>query len=137
KFSSSNYPTTEAVYRNIEHLKEKIKQEGAREKDYPMLNVQQIDSNRFETMIAICINREIKNSDNIFTGQMVPMKDRFLKTDVLGGPASVHNAHEAIEYYMRERFLSAPAIPFEILVTDRSREADTAKWKTTIFHPSM
>jgi hypothetical protein len=65
------------------------------------------------------------------------MKDRFLKTEVTGGPFAINSGHIAIGNYMNDRFLSAPAIPFEILVTDRRQEPDTAKWKTTIFHPSM
>jgi hypothetical protein len=68
---------------------------------------------------------------------MVPMKDRFLKTGVTGGPLTIKKAHEAIDEYMKDHILSQPAIPFEILVTDRSKETDTSKWKTTIFYPSM
>ena len=137
RFSTDAYPTTETIYQAIDKLKEKIKREGAEEKDFPMLNITQTDSSRFETMIAICIDRLIANEGNIFISRMVPMKDRFLKTEVTGGPYAVKNAHMAIGNYMNDRFLSAPAIPFEILVTDRRRETDTAKWKTTIFHPSM
>jgi hypothetical protein len=137
KFSSSSYPTTQAIYKAVEQLKDKIKQDSAQEKDFPMLNVRQDDTHHFETMIAICVNKEINRTREFFPSRMVPMKDRFLKTEVTGGPGSIRNAHDAIEAYMRDRFLSAPAIPFEILITDRSREPDTAKWKTTIFHPSM
>jgi len=137
KFSSNSYPTTDLIYNAIDQLKARVKDEGAQEKDFPMLNVRQADSNRFETMIAICISKEIKNSGNIFVSRMVPMKDRFLRTDLTGGPVSIKNAHEAVKNYMEDRFLSAPAIPFEILVTDRREQADTSKWKTIIFHPSM
>jgi hypothetical protein len=137
KFSSGGYPTTEVIYNGIDRLKKKITDDGANEKDFPMLNVQQTDSNRFETTIAICVNKEIKNEGKIFVSRMVPMKDRFLRTEVTGGPASIKNAHEAVKNYMEDRFLSAPAIPFEILVTDRRNETDTSKWKTVIFHPSM
>jgi hypothetical protein len=38
---------------------------------------------------------------------------------------------------MNDHFLSAPAIPFEILITDRSKEKDTTRWKTKIYQPSM
>jgi len=137
KFSSNGYPKTEAIYDAIDRLKKKIKAEAANEKDYPMLNVRETDSNHYETMIAICVNKEIRNEGNIFVSRMVPMKDRFLRTDVTGGPLSIQNGHEAIKGYMEDRFLSAPAIPFEILVTDRRNEPDTSKWKTTIFQPSM
>ena len=137
RFSTNAHPTTETIYEAIDKLKEKIKREGAEEKDFPMLNVMQTDSNRFETMIAICIDRLMENEGNIFISRMVPMKDRFLKTEVTGGPSAIKSAHIAIQNYMNDRFLSAPAIPFEILVTDRRKETDTAKWKTTIFQPSM
>jgi len=137
RFLTSSYPTTEIVYRALDKLKERIKKEGAEERDFPMLNIMQTDSSQFETMIAICIDKLIKNNADIFISRMVPMKNRFLKTEVTGGPSTVKMAHIAIENYMNDRFLSAPAIPFEILVTDRRKETDTTKWKTTIFHPSM
>ncbi|TMI84374.1 MAG: hypothetical protein E6H10_05855 [Bacteroidetes bacterium] len=137
KISTNAYPTTDLIYNAIDQLKTRIKGVGAQEKDFPMLNVRQTDSGHFETMIAICVNREIGNNGNIFVTRMVPMKDRFLRTEVTGGPASIRNAHEAMTNYMQDHFLSAPAISFEILVTDRRKEADTSKWKTTIFQPSM
>jgi len=137
KFSTNTYPTTDLIYNAIDQLKTRIRDAGAEEKDFPMLNVQQTDSNRFQTMIAICVNKEIPNGGNVFVSRMVPMKDRFLRTEVTGGPASITNAHDAVRTYMEDRFLSAPAIPFEILVTDRRAQADTSKWKTIIFHPSM
>jgi hypothetical protein len=137
KFLTNTYPSTEIIYDAVTQLKEKIRDEGAEEKDFPMLNVRETDDNQFEAMIAICINKEIKNEANIFTTRMVPMKDRFLKTEVIGGPLSIKNAHRAIEKYMNDHLLSAPAIPFEILITDRSKETDSSKWKTKIFHPSM
>jgi hypothetical protein len=137
RFSTSAYPANGTIYQAIDQLKEKIKREGAKEKDFPMLNIMQTDNSHFETMIAICIDRLIKNDGNIFISRMVPMKDRFLKTEVTGGPSAIKSGHSAIGNYMNDRFLSAPAIPFEILVTDRRNEPDTAKWKTTIFHPSM
>jgi hypothetical protein len=65
------------------------------------------------------------------------MKDRFLTTDVSGGPVSIEKAHNAIKKYMSDHSLWGPATPFEILVTDRSKITDTAAWKTKIFYPSM
>jgi len=137
KFSGRRYPTTQIIYNAIDQLKKKINDEAAREEDLPMLNVQEMDSDHFETMVAICINKEFKNTGSIFISRMVPMKDRFLETEVTGGPWTIKSAHDAIEKYMTDHFLSAPAIPFEILVTDRSKETDTSKWKTNIFYPSM
>ena len=137
KFSTGTYPSNEIIYKAINLLKKKITDAGAEEKDFPMLNVKKSDSNTYETMIAICINKRIKTDPDFFISLMVPMKDRFLATEVTGGPFTLQKAHEAIVNYMDDHFLSAPAIPFEILITDRSREMDTSKWKTKIFYPSM
>jgi hypothetical protein len=137
KFFTDSLPTNEIIYRAVKQLKEKIKDEGASEKDFPMLNIREKDGNHYEAMIAICVDKEIEKEGNIFFSRMVPMKDRFLETEVTGGPLTIKNAHQAIENYMNDHFLSAPAIPFEILVTDRSKETDTSKWRTKIFYPSM
>jgi len=137
RFSSGTYPSIETIYDHINDLRKKIKEADTKEKDFPMLNVNQTDSMKYETMIAICVNKEIAGDKNYFVSRMVPMKDRFLKTTVTGGDLTIQKAHEAIEHYMNDHFLSAPAIPFEILVTDRSKETDTSKWKTIIFYPSM
>jgi hypothetical protein len=102
-----------------------------------MMNTKQIDSLKFETMIAISIDRKIPESREYFLSQMVPMKDRFLATEVTGGPANIEKARRAIEKYMIDHTLPAPARPFDILITDRSKVADTAAWKTKIFYPSM
>ena len=131
------YPTTKEIYNAINDMKEYITNQGAIEKDYPMMNVKRLDSLHYETMIAICINKQIPNNKEYSVVRMVNMKDRFLATDVTGGPSKLELAHEAIEKYMDDRSLAAPARPFEVLITDRSKEPDTAKWKTKIFHPSM
>jgi hypothetical protein len=137
RFESSAYPSISTIYGAIQNLKSQIAAAGAKEKDYPMFNVIKKDSTHFETMIAICIDKAIRTVPPYFISRMVPMKDRFLKTGVTGGPLTIKKAHEAIDEYMKDHILSQPAIPFEILVTDRNKETDTSKWKTTIFYPSM
>jgi hypothetical protein len=137
RFLTQEYPGTTTIYKAIDSLRQKIADVGAREKDYPMLNVHQVDSNQYQVMIAICIDRLFDVNGRFFISRMVPMKDRFLKTEVTGGPVTLKKAHEAINRYMNDRILTAPAIPFEILVTDRRLEKDSSKWKTIIYHPSM
>ena len=36
---------------------------------------------------------------------------------------------------MNDHSLSAPVIPFEYIITDRSKEPDTSKWITKICFP--
>jgi hypothetical protein len=137
RFKSGVYPTTTTIYNAISRLRQYLISKGAAEKYYPMMNTKQVDSSSYETMIAISIDRVIPETGEFFISKMVPMKDRFLTTEVTGGPASISNAKMAIEKYMTDHTLPSPARPFEIMVTDRSRVTDTAAWKTKIFYPSM
>ena len=137
RFKSAVYPATATIYAAVKQLKHYLISQGAAEKYYPMMNTKQVDSSHYETMIAISIDRMIPASKEFFISQMIPIKDRFLTTDVTGGPANIVKAQHAIEKYMVDHSLSAPARPFEILVTDRSTVTDTAAWKTKIFYPSM
>jgi hypothetical protein len=137
RFKSTVYPTTDVIYDGVNKLRQYLVSQGATEKYYPMMNSKQVDSGQYETMIAISIDKKIPARNDFFLSQMVAMKDRFLATEVMGGKANIEKAHDAVEKYMSDHSLSSPAIPFEILVTDRSKETDTAKWKTRIIYPSM
>lgn len=138
RFDGVSPATTADIYKNIAQLKEFISRQGAVEKDSPMLNISYSkDSTHYEAMIAICVDRELPSSGGFFLRRMVPMKDRFLACEVKGGPFLIQQAHRAIEKYMFDNSLSAPAIPFEVMLTDRLQERDTSKWITKIFYPSM
>ena len=101
------------------------------------MDTRQIEHSNYETMVAISIDHVIPASNDFFISRMVPMKDRFLETEVTGGTGRIQQAHQAVSKYMIDHALSAPARPFEILVTDRRQEGDTSKWKTLIYYPSM
>jgi len=137
KFVTVNYPTIQNIYDAINKIKTVIAKQGAKEKGSPMLNIERIDSLQYETMLAIPIDRELNKELNVATSIMLTMKDRFLFTEVIGGPVAIQKAHEAINKYMLDHVLTAPAIPFDILITDRSKQGDTSKWRTTIYYPSM
>jgi len=135
--TTSENPTTNDIYKVINKLKKYISEQNVSEKDYPMLNTKSIDNGQYETMIALCVDKKVPDTKDYSVVRMVNMKDRFLRTEVTGGPFSIKDAHDAIVKYMEDRKLSTPGRPFEVLVTDRSKETDTSKWKTIIFHPSM
>lgn len=137
RFSGEVYPSVSKIYAVVNNLKAMISMAGADQKDYPMLNVSKVDSAHYKTMIAICVNKEIKTDTGSFISRMVVMKNRFLVTEVSGGFFNIQKAHNAINDYMTDHLLSQPGMPFEILITDRSKERDTSKWKTKIVYPSM
>ena len=137
KFSSTVYPSTNLIYQKIDSLRKYIAGQNASETNPPMLSINSIDSAWHNVMIAIPISKRITAGENMFISMMVPMEGRFLETQVTGGPLTLQKAHEAVSTFMSDRMLTPPAIPFEILVTDRRNEPDTAKWMTKIFYPTM
>ena len=135
KASSVQYPTTTEVYNLISSLKKYISLEGAKETNFPMLHVIKADSNRFETMVAIPINKVIRNTGNFAFKRMVA--GNILVAEVKGGSHSIRNAFAEMEIYIKDYELASPAIPFESLVTNRMNEPDTTKWITRIYYPIL
>ena len=134
RFTSASYPETAQIYALIKNLKDYILKEGALETNNPMLHVIQ-DSGIFKTMVAIPLNKVIPVTGNFLFKRMVPGK--ILTTEVKGGINNNNNAIKTIELYMDDYHLMAPAISFQSLVTDRSKEADSTKWITKIYYPVM
>lgn len=133
KAVTTGYPATSDVYDLIKKLKAYIRIQGASETNYPMLHVKPIDSTHFEAMVAIPVNKELKNTKNIFFKTMVA--GNILVTEVTGGPHRISQAYAQLENYMEDYQKVPPAIPFESLVTDRLQQTDTTKWVTRIYYP--
>ncbi|MDB4999000.1 MAG: hypothetical protein JWR76_77, partial [Mucilaginibacter sp.] len=55
--------------------------------------------------------------------------------DVKGGKQTVANAFVQLKNYQKDHGLISPAMPFEILITNRLTEKDTAKWVTKLYWP--
>jgi len=134
KQEKRSQPSISDIYALVNDLKSYIKKQGATETNYPMLNIT-FTGNSFETMVGIPVNKTLPAYSNIYPKRLSPIKDKILTTDVQGGPATIRQAYQQIELYMNDHSLAAPVIPFEFMITDRSKEADTSKWLTKIFYP--
>ncbi|MEJ7675970.1 MAG: GyrI-like domain-containing protein [Chitinophagaceae bacterium] len=132
RHTSKEYPSTATIYNLIKNLSDYIFLHGAKETNYPMLNVMQ-DSSVYNTMVAIPINRGIPPNENFLLKKMVPGK--ILVTEVKGGRYTADDGLKRLTIYMEDNLMRSPAIPFESLVTDRTKEPDTAKWITKIYYP--
>jgi hypothetical protein len=126
-------PTPEIYYELIGKLKTYIAAHGASETNFPMLNITQLDSNNYETRVALPVNKVIPGNANIDFKRMFPGK--ILIADVTGGHTAVNNSLQQMNNYLVEHQLMAPAIPFQSLVTDRLREPDSSKWVTRLYFP--
>lgn len=132
RYSSTSYPTTDEIYSLIKSLKDYILKKEATETNHPMLHITK-DSTGFKTMVAIPVNKLIPTTNNFLFKRMVPGK--ILVTEVKGGRYTTDEALKQLEIYLDDNHLRSPAIPFESLVTDRSKEPDTTKWVTRIYYP--
>lgn len=130
---SKKYPTTSDIYHLIGDLKNYISAEKAIQNNFPMLHVKKLPDSTFETMVAIPVNKELRGNGNISFSRFVPWK--VLTAEVKGGNATVEEALRQMKIFISDYQKTAMAIPFESLVTDRSKEPDTSKWITRIYTP--
>ncbi len=133
KSLSTQYPSTSEIYKLVSDLKKYIALNGAKENNFPMLHVRKLESALFETMVAIPVNKKLSGKDEIFFSRFVPWK--VLTAEVRGGNSIVEEALRQMKLYISDYEKTVMAIPFESLVTDRSKEPDTLKWITRIYVP--
>ena len=58
-----------------------------------------------------------------------------LVVEVRGDQQTINEAIKQIEKYITDYQRSIIAIPFQSLITDRSKESDSTKWITKIYYP--
>jgi len=129
----NNYPSTRDVYSLISRLHDYARMNVAKQAGYPMLDIKTSDSINFETMVALPVNKELKDAGAILHKEMVP--GNILVTEVKGGPYTVSKAFNSLRDYVTDHDLQSPAIPFQSLITDRLSEPDTTNWVTKIYYP--
>lgn len=130
RWSRSVYPGTADIYEKIGLLRKYIAAQGAREIDYPMLNVTRSKNDSFEIMVAVPVNKRLAGTPVIIPKQFVSWKT--MEAEVRGGAATVENAMWQLRYYVTDYRHTFMSIPFQSLVTERIREPDTLQWVTRV-----
>jgi hypothetical protein len=125
-------PATADIYILVNRLKKFMARSEARETDHPMLNVISLPQG-YQVSLAIPEDKNLPATGDIFTQKLVP--GRYLVTDVAGGEYAVKTALAGLQNYVTDYQRTSMAIPFQLLITDRSLERDTAKWVTRIYYP--
>ena len=131
--SFDHKPDVQEIDDMIQSLKNYIKQNGAVEKNLPMLNVMKTD-NSYVAMTAIPVDRELP-ATNEFASKFMLKGGNILEAEIKGGPFTIERSFNELENYRADHKYTSPAIPFQSLVTDRAREKDTAKWVTKLYYP--
>ena len=129
-----HFPNTQEVDAMIQSLKKYIVQNNAIEKNLPMLNVVKLDSSHYKAMTAIPVDRALPET-NEFAPKFLLKGGYILEAQIQGGPFTIENSLKEFENFRADYKFNSPAIPYQLLVTDRVKEADTTKWITRLYYP--
>ncbi|MBK0378411.1 GyrI-like domain-containing protein [Mucilaginibacter segetis] len=132
--TTTTYPTTKTIYNMVDELRNHIKNENGKETNQPMLNINQTDENEYHTMVAIPVAGPIKPAPGMVINKMVA-GGNILETEVKGGRKTIDNAFVQMKNYLKDHGLVSPAMPFELMVTNRLTQPDTTKWITKVYYP--
>ena len=132
--SFEHYPNVQEIDAMIQDLKKYIVLNNAIEKNSPMLNVLKLDSSHYEAMSAIPVDKALPRT-NEFAPKFLLKGGNVLEAQVQGGPTTIENGLQEIEKFRSDYKYTSPAIPYQLLVTDRLKETDTTKWTTKLYYP--
>lgn len=132
--SFDHKPGVKEIDAMIQKLRAYIAENKAVEKNLPMLNVLMIDSSHYEAMTAIPVDRELPATRE-FAPKFLLKGGNILETQIQGGPHTIEKAFNELENYRSDHKYTSPAIPFQLLITDRAKEADSTKWITKLYYP--
>ncbi|WEA02107.1 hypothetical protein [Mucilaginibacter sp. SJ] len=130
------YPSLQAIYNTVTTLQQQAVGQGAKQTNFPMLNVTQTDEHEYQVNVALPINKKITPFQKTSINN-IPKGGNLLVADVRGGQGTVNNALAQMKIYMKDHRLISPAMPFQLLVTDRLAQKDTSKWITKIYYPIL
>ena len=131
----NKYPATNDIYALIKKLQAYIATNKALQTGSPMLNITPLEQQQYKIRVALPTNKALNEQGDITYNRMVP--GNFLTTTVTGGNATIDKAYRQMQYYFSDYQRTAMAIPFQVLVTDRSKQTDTTKWITKLYFPVM
>jgi hypothetical protein len=129
-----HYPNTQDIYLIIATLRAYIKKHGGKEEYNPMLNIENTDSTGYQVQVALPVNKKLPELENISSKQMLK-NGNILTAEVTGDLNKIDEAMKQFEKYISDYQRSIIAIPFQSLLTDRSKEPDSSKWVTKIYYP--
>lgn len=131
-----HYPTVQEIYQMIEDIRSYIKTNAGEELNAPMLNVFKEGANQYLVMVAVPTKTPVTGNETYLQKHMLP-NGFILVSDITGGNFTIQQSEKAMYQYVMDHQKSSPAIPFQMLITDRRNETDTTKWKTRLYYPVM
>jgi hypothetical protein len=132
----NHYPDVAEVYEQIDAIRKYIQANGGEETSAPMLNIFDEGPKQFLVMVAVP-TKNLVNGNETFLQKRMLANGFILVSEVQGGNTTIQNAEAAMKQYVADHQKSSPAIPFQMLLTDRRAEPDSSKWKTRLYYPVM
>ncbi|WP_026899079.1 hypothetical protein [Daejeonella oryzae] len=129
------YPDVNFVYQMVTDLRKILESGNVPATASPMLSVHKPYKKDFEITVAIPTSKEIPSTNNASITKMV--EGKLLVTEVKGGPQTIKNAFNSFQQYVKDNRLISPAMPYEMMITDRKAIKDTSKWITQIYYPVL
>ncbi len=129
-----HYPGPQEIDSMIQSLKKYISQHKAMEKNSPMLNVFVLGNSRYEAMTAIPVDKALAKTGE-FAPKFMLKGGNILEAEIQGGPYTIEKGLKELENYRADYKFDSPAIPYQLLVTDRAKQPDTTKWITRLYYP--
>ncbi|MBS1511291.1 MAG: GyrI-like domain-containing protein [Bacteroidetes bacterium] len=136
KSHKATEPAIADIYLLVKKLKDYALSEQVTATNYPMVNIQQNETGGFDFMVGLPVSRTVPQTADINIKYM-PYRGKMFITEVKGGPGTIKTAAAQLKEFVTDSRRSVPAIPFELMVTDRSMESDTSKWETMLYYPVM
>ncbi len=132
ELSTAAYPSVKELYNKIDSLRAYIAHQGRKETDPPMLNVVHTRLT-YKSTIAVPLDKEVEPTEAFAVQRFVPWK---VMTGVVnGGAMTAERAMDQLRLYVLDYQLTAMAMPFQSLETERDKEPDTTKWVTRVVVP--
>ena len=85
-------------------------------------------------MIGLPINANLQKSGD-FAVKHMPFNGKMFVTVVNGGNSNIQNGLKALDLFHQDSKRPMMAIAYQLMITDRSKITDTAKWVTQLYHP--
>lgn len=128
-------PPYSTICSMISKLREQISNEKLQITDSAMVSRPFDEEGKFTIMVGFPITKMPGRNSNVLIKKMIPGK--LLSGTIQGGPVSINNGYIQMKKYITDRYLEEVALPYEVFVTNRCNEKDTAKWKTKICYPVL
>jgi hypothetical protein len=132
--SFATYPTTEQIYSLIQKLEQHTQLHKAELTNNPMLFIEERDGKTYYVQVALPIKSSIPLGSGMVEKQL--LKNGLMLTALANGDGKfLKQAAKDLSLFADDYDKTSPAIPYEMLITNRLQEKDSTKWQTKLFYP--